>query len=169
MSHLDSRGRPFPKGETAVLRLLRSGNNSKETGVIGTERLKRESSLGWVREIMGTGQAGALWGLWLLHWGNWEGIARFFIRGMIRSEFCFKIFFNIYFWEWETQCEQRRGRERGRHRIWSRLQALSYQHRAWCGAWTHEPRDHDLSWSLELNGLNHPGAPHSEHFRGSSM
>ena len=36
-------------------------------------------------------------------------------------------------------------RERGRHRIWSRLQTLSCQHRAGCGAWTHEPQYHDLS------------------------
>ena len=35
---------------------------------------------------------------------------------------------------WETECEQRRGRERGRHRIRSRLQAPSCQHRARRGA-----------------------------------
>ena len=40
-----------------------------------------------------------------------------------------------------------KGRERGRHRIWSRLQALSCQHRAWCGAWTHKPY---LRWWPEL-------------------
>ena len=50
------------------------------------------------------------------------------------------------------------GSERGRHRIWNRLQALSCQHRAWCGARTHGPRDHDLSWSRMLNWLSHPGA-----------
>ena len=49
--------------------------------------------------------------------------------------------------------------EGGRHRIWSRLQALSCQHRAPCGAWTHELRDHDLSRSRTLNRLSHPGAP----------
>ena len=52
-----------------------------------------------------------------------------------------------------------RGRERGRHRIRSRLQALSCQHRAQCGARTHELWDHDLSWSWTLNQLSHPGAP----------
>ena len=65
----------------------------------------------------------------------------------------------IHFWESETEHEWRRGRERGRHRIWSRLQALSHQHRAWCGAWTHKLRDHDLSRSQTLSRLSHPGAP----------
>ena len=65
----------------------------------------------------------------------------------------------IHFWETETEHELGRSRGRGRHRIWSRLQALSRQHRAWHGAWTHELRDHDLSWSLMLNRLSHPGAP----------
>ena len=52
-----------------------------------------------------------------------------------------------------------RGRERGRHRIRSSLQAPSCQHRAWCGAWAHKPRDHDFSRSPTLNQLSHPGAP----------
>ena len=43
--------------------------------------------------------------------------------------------------------------QRGRHRTWSRLQALSYQHRAWWGAQTHEPWDHDLSQSRILKVL----------------
>ena len=62
----------------------------------------------------------------------------------------------ICFWERETEHEheQGRGRERGRHRIWSRFQALSCQHRAWCRAQTHEPWDHDLSWSQTLNQLS---------------
>ena len=51
------------------------------------------------------------------------------------------------------------GRERGRHRIWSRLEALSCQHRAWHGARTHELWDHDLSRSQTPNLLSHPGAP----------
>ena len=61
--------------------------------------------------------------------------------------------------ERETEHEQGRGRERGRHRIPSRLQALSCQHRARRGARTHGPRDHDLSRSQTLNRLSHPGAP----------
>ena len=64
----------------------------------------------------------------------------------------------IYFWERETELKWRRGRESGRYRIWSRLQALSCQHRAWCGAWTQEPSDHDLSWSQALNQQSHTGA-----------
>ena len=50
-------------------------------------------------------------------------------------------------------------RERGSHRIGSRLQALSCQHRARLGARTHELWDHDLSWSWTLTWLSHPGAP----------
>ena len=38
----------------------------------------------------------------------------------------------------EKECEQVRDRERGRHRIRSRLQALSCQHRARRGARTHK-------------------------------
>ena len=51
------------------------------------------------------------------------------------------------------------GAERGRHRVGSRLQALSCQPRARHGACTHEPQDHDLSRSRTLNPLSPPGAP----------
>ena len=53
----------------------------------------------------------------------------------------------IYFWERDT------------HTIWSRLQALSSQHRARCGARTLEPWDHDLSQSQWLHRLSHPDTP----------
>ena len=61
----------------------------------------------------------------------------------------------------EKERESRRGaeRERGRHRIRSRLQVLSCQHRAQHRAWTHQPWDHDLSWSWTLNQLSHSGTP----------
>ena len=49
--------------------------------------------------------------------------------------------------------------ERGRHRIWSRHQALNCQHRILWGAQTHELRDHDLSQSRTLDQLSHLGAP----------
>ena len=65
----------------------------------------------------------------------------------------------IYFWERQTECEWGRGREGGRHRIPSRLQALSCQHRGRLGAWIYEPRDYDLSWSQTLNWPSHPEAP----------
>ena len=42
-----------------------------------------------------------------------------------------------------------------------RLQTLSWQHQAQCGAQTHELRDHDLSQSRMCNRLSHPGAPHT--------
>ena len=78
------------------------------------------------------------------------------------SCFLFKNFFLtfIYFWDRERQSMNGvRVRERGRHRIGSRLQAPSCQHRARPGAQTREPRDHDLSRSRTLNRLSHPGAP----------
>ena len=70
-------------------------------------------------------------------------------------------FSNVYLFlrERKKQSTSRRGAERGRHRIWSRLLALSCQHRARCGARTHKPWDHDPSWSRMLNWLSHPGAP----------
>ena len=57
----------------------------------------------------------------------------------------------------EREHKPGRVRGRGRHRIRSRLQSLSCQHRAQRGAWTHEPRDHDMSQSQTLNQLSHPG------------
>ena len=71
----------------------------------------------------------------------------------------FLIFLTFYLFLRETECEWGRGRERRSHRIWSRLQAPSCQHRARCGARTHEPWDRDLSWSRTLNRRSHPGAP----------
>ena len=69
-------------------------------------------------------------------------------------------FLNVYFWERERDSmSEGRGRKRGRHRIPSRLQAPSCQHRARRGAQTHKLRDHDLSWSPTPNWLSHPGAP----------
>ena len=75
--------------------------------------------------------------------------------------YIFFFFFNIYSFlrQRETEHEQGKVRERGRHRIWSRLQALSCQHRARCGARIHRPWDRDLSWSRTPNRLSHPGAP----------
>ena len=83
--------------------------------------------------------------------------------GAPAASFFFLMF--IYFWEREKYreraCKQRRSRERerGRHRIGSRLQALSCQHRARHGAQTHKRWDHDLSWSRKLNWLSPPGVP----------
>ena len=56
-------------------------------------------------------------------------------------------FFNVYLFlgQRETEHKRGRGRERGRHRIGNRLQALSHQPRARRGAWTHGPRDRDLA------------------------
>ena len=70
----------------------------------------------------------------------------------------FLLRFFIFERQRETERKWGRGRERGRHRIGSRLQALSCQHGARRGAWTHEPWDRDLSWSQILNRLSHPSA-----------
>ena len=50
----------------------------------------------------------------------------------------------IYYWKTESEREQGKSREMERHRICSRLQALSHQHRARCRAQTHKLQDHDL-------------------------
>ena len=73
--------------------------------------------------------------------------------------FNFLKFLFIFEREREPECEPARGRERGRHRIQSQLQAPSCQHRAWCGAWTHQLWDHDLKWSWMLDWLSCPGTP----------
>ena len=65
-----------------------------------------------------------------------------FLRQLYLS---YVFFFNVYLFLRETETERDiehkwgRGRERGRHRIGSRLQALSCQHRARRGARTHGP------------------------------
>ena len=65
----------------------------------------------------------------------------------------------VYFWEIETQSLYHRvswgGAERKGNKTRSRLQALSCQHRAWCGAQTH------MTWAEVgcFNQLSHPGAP----------
>ena len=61
----------------------------------------------------------------------------------------FLIFFNVYLFlrDRERQSTSRGGAERDTHRIRSRLQAPSREHRAQHGARTHEPRDHALSRS----------------------
>ena len=63
----------------------------------------------------------------------------------------FYFFFNffstfiLFLGQRETEHERGRGRERGRHRIGNRLQALSHQPRARRWARTHGPRDRDLA------------------------
>ena len=76
-----------------------------------------------------------------------------------------KNFLNIYLFlrQTMTECEWVMSTERGRHRIWSRIQALSCQHRAQLGPQTPKLLDHDLSWSQTLNGLSHQ-APHNDFF-----
>ena len=72
-----------------------------------------------------------------------------------------KIFFNVHLFLRERDRVQagEEQRERGRHRIQSRLQSLSCQHRARHEARTHEPRDRDLSRSQTSKQLSRPGAP----------
>ena len=63
----------------------------------------------------------------------------------------FFFFFLMFIFQRETQSRGGGGaeRQRGRHRIWNRLQALSCQHRA--QRRTHGLWDHDLSWSRTGN------------------
>ena len=93
--------------------------------------------------------------------------------------FYFLVFKNVFYYlflrERETDRERERerenmrvhewrGAERDGDRSWSRLQALSCQHRARRGAQTYQPWDHDLSRSRTLNQLSHPGAPYFNFF-----
>ena len=82
-----------------------------------------------------------------------------FLHSALAIQNLFKIFFNVYFWERERQSASRGGAEREGETVWSKLQALSCQHRAQHGAWTHKLWDHELSGSQEPNRLSHPGAP----------
>ena len=68
-------------------------------------------------------------------------------------------FFLMFIYFWDREREQERGRERRKHKIWSRLQALSCQLRVQNGAQIYELRDHDLSQSQTLNQLSHLGTP----------
>ena len=78
----------------------------------------------------------------------------YMVPGTNTMKQCFQGFFFVFFFltfiigrQRETEHEHGRGRERRGHRIWSRFQALSCQHRVWRGAGTHKPWDHDLSRS----------------------
>ena len=74
-----------------------------------------------------------------------------------------KIF--IYFWERERERDRvQLGEGQRERKTQNPKQALSCQHRAWCGTQTHKPQDHDLSWSWTLNWLSHSGAP-KVHFK----
>ena len=110
---------------------------------------------------------------------NWTNLKTELLWKQNSSVFCFSlfvsksVFFSLYFfflmfidfWERETECRLGRDRERGRHRVRSRLHAPSCQHRARRGARTAAPGDHDLSQSRTLNRLSHPGAPHLSYFK----
>ena len=105
------------------------------------------------------------------HWKKYRAFGIWQRRGWIRDAFHLglagrmpvvcnhfeKCLIFISFWvrRGETELEQERGRERERQKP---KQAPGCQHRARCRAWTHEPWDHDLSWSWTLNRLRHQGA-----------
>ena len=59
----------------------------------------------------------------------------FALRSLVFWVLHFFIFL-LFIFEWETECKRRRSRERDTHRIRSRLQALSCQHRARHRVWT---------------------------------
>ena len=70
-------------------------------------------------------------------------------------------FFYVYLFLTEREREGAgEGQREKETQIRSRLQALSYQHRARCGAQTQGPWDHDLSQSWKLNPLSHSDALH---------
>ena len=66
----------------------------------------------------------------------------------------------IHYWERERNWAWTgEGQREGKTQIWSRLQALSCQHRARRGAQTHKSWDHDLSQSGTLKWLSYQVAP----------
>ena len=71
-----------------------------------------------------------------------------------------KKFLNVYLFERDRG--SRGGAERGRHRIRSRLEASSCQHKAQHRARTHKLWNPDLSWSWTLNWATQ--APHMSSF-----
>ena len=76
----------------------------------------------------------------------------------------------IYFWE-RNRVRVGEGQKEGETQ--NPKQAPGCEHRAQCGALTHEPWDHDLSQSQimtwakvrHLNWLKHPGTPRANHLR----
>ena len=92
---------------------------------------------------------------------HWEAQKRSYqvLKSILVEHVSLNFFSCLFIFERETECKRGKGRERGRHRIQSRLQAMSCQHRAQRGARTHRPRDRDLSRSRMLHRLSHPGVP----------
>ena len=74
----------------------------------------------------------------------------------------------MFIFETKTEGEQGRGRERGRHRIGNRLQALSHQPSARRGAQTHGPRDRDLAEVGRLTDCATQAPPHGHVLYGPS-
>ena len=74
----------------------------------------------------------------------------------------FNVFFLLFVSEKKRQTDKALAgegqRERGRHKIQSRRQAPSCQHRARHSARTHKLWDHNLSWNQTPNQLSHPEA-----------
>ena len=75
-----------------------------------------------------------------------------FFSVLIRKRLQF--FFKFVYFRWVRDTGRGRKKERENPK-----QAPSYQRRARRGAWTHEPWDHDLTWSQTHNRLSHPSAP----------
>ena len=100
--------------------------------------------------------------LWAWEWGKADKMAMNLMVLWVPSKkqsIIFFFFFNICLFLRQTKRMNGGGSESGRHRIWSRLPALSCQHTAWHRARTHGLWDHDLSRSQMPNRLSHPGAP----------
>ena len=95
-----------------------------------------------------------------MFWPSWAPV--------YESDFLFfflTFFLHLFIFDRQRETEHKwgRGRDRRRHWIRSRLQALSCQHRAWHGQ-THKLWDRDLSQSQTLNRLSHPDIPMSQTF-----
>ena len=84
------------------------------------------------------------------------------------SCFFFNKFFLCFFLR-ERGKKHRWGRDRERGGTEDLKQALCWQQRTWCRAWTRKLWDHDLSRNPMLNCLTDPGAPWFPHFSMQTM
>ena len=73
----------------------------------------------------------------------------FWSTAFISEDSFFFLISNVYLFLIERESASKGGTEGEGDRIQSRLQALSYQHRAWPGAWTHKQWNHDLIWKTD--------------------
>ena len=84
----------------------------------------------------------------LLFLSNYFLLSLYQIRQTLILKYTFYLFFLKFTYLFLRERARERAREGQRE---NPKQAVCCQHRAQCGAWTHEPWDYDLSWNQELD------------------